>query len=209
MTIVLTNLQLLAPTVRLECRCHEKSDKNSVVYHTIALEFHFNGSGSRMPGISAFAFHGKPEYPTLNLHALIKADTLDPQMEKLIFLPSSPEFISSSGFNKVDAYQNSFGEEEREVKSVMEQYSDHPRTIELLMRKIVSPDIAKIRARLPNGAGILLPSIGAVEYASFGSRDKTIYIGADGPLKPSQLMNKEPPFGKSHPSSTFKQDPSS
>lgn len=49
-------------------------------------------------------------------------------------------------------------------------------------------EMNKLRKRLSSGDGLLLPSLGQVEYAAFGDEEDRIYCDRTGMRKPADLL---------------------
>ncbi len=49
-------------------------------------------------------------------------------------------------------------------------------------------ELNKVRSRLPGGDGVLLPTIGAVEYAAFGDKSDRVHCARDGMLSPADML---------------------
>lgn len=144
------NKLLLAPTIRLECVLLKSRE---IVYHTVAVEFHFNPSSGPDTEIQSYK-HSRYNTVTFTTNG-----------------------ASSSGFNKLvnPAIWSRLGSEERQVIALLESYisppTRHPVKLLLNYQYLDAGQMAahaEIVARLPGGSGLLLSSLGGVEYACFG-----------------------------------------
>lgn len=103
---------------------------------------------------------------------------------------------TSSGFNRISHHETKFGSAEHEIVSHLKSFRKRSPRRELnflihdhMLSHAGKIELLKIRARLPGGAGVLLPSIGRTEYAPFGQEELKVHSKKDGMRKPKDLLS--------------------
>ncbi|KAK4548272.1 hypothetical protein LTR36_010142 [Oleoguttula mirabilis] len=167
------NKLLLAPAVRLQCEFAAKELPGSAPYLTLVLEWHFNDYDGSASGIEGYTHDN----------------------DGVVRFSAGP--ATCSGFNKIGQHREKFNDLEWQVVYHLKTYlkCNNRRNIEFRLHDNALPslmgraELLEIRARLPGGTGLLLPTIGSVEYAAFGHEELVVHSKRDGMRRAKQLMS--------------------
>lgn len=167
---------LLAPMVRVQCffvRSLNAESNEATVYHMLSLSWHFNDYAGSGTGIQDY----RHDNPTAT-----------------ISFKAGP--ATSTGFNKFSRFSSRHSEEAAAVYDLLKVFLNPGiRSVQIKLKGSGLSDsskktLDKIRSRLPDGSGKLLPSIGKVtEYAAFGDKPDQIACTRDGMKKPYDLIS--------------------
>ncbi|KAK1810468.1 hypothetical protein LTR12_015158 [Friedmanniomyces endolithicus] len=163
------NKLLLAPTVYLKCTFLRVLEEGRP--HTAVLEWHFNDYSGLGTGIIDYV-HDDPT--------------------AVISFTAGP--ATCSGFNKLERAKSKLCDQDSEIFGVLKSFLAHGEHAVKLKLKGNSlslearEELNKVRSRLPGGDGVLLPTIGAVEYAAFGDKFDRVHCARDGMLSPDDML---------------------
>ncbi|KAK0260293.1 hypothetical protein LTS09_005109 [Friedmanniomyces endolithicus] len=164
------NKLLLAPTVYLKCTFLRVLEEGRP--HTAVLEWHFNDYNGPDTGITDYV-HDDPT--------------------AVISFTAGP--ATCSGLNKLERAKKQLCDQDAEIFCVLKSFLAQGRHAVKLKLKGHSLslearcELDKVRSRLPSGNGVLLPTIGAVEYAAFGDKSDRVHCARDGMLSPADTLS--------------------
>lgn len=176
--------QLLAPCVRLEAyfmQGHQEQRENLM---TLILEWHFNTYSGKVSGIH--------RYTHLN--------------DEISFTAGA---ATCSGFNHLAKCSSRLDQDGQQIAKLLRSFTETETQQHMRFRlhpgRLTDNDriqLEKIYSRLPGGSGLLLPSIGQVEFVAFGQYGSHVHAEVESMRRPFHLLSGPAP----HPMVSLKCD---